>query len=71
MLPAALTSQGHSVGQSVAAVKAAGGKSATGKKLLDRLTKLTDELKQQDEALQSALAHEGHATASAHAEALP
>src|SRR5829696_7971756 len=44
ILPAALEYQ-KQVAQSVAAVKQAGAKSVEGKKLLDRLTKLTDRLK--------------------------
>src|SRR5204862_6584759 len=44
ILPAALEYQ-KQVAQSVAAVKQAGGKSTEGKKLLDRLTKVTDRLK--------------------------
>ena len=47
ILPAALEYQ-KQVAQSVAAVKSAGGKSVEGKKLLDELTKLTDEFKQRD-----------------------
>jgi glutamine synthetase len=66
VLPAALTYQTQ-VGASVAAVKAAGGKSAAGKKLLDRLTKLTDEFKQRTDQLQAALAHDGHGALEAHA----
>src|SRR5207237_4066437 len=44
ILPAALDYQ-KQVAQSVAAVKSAGGKSVEGKRLLDRLVKLTDKLK--------------------------
>ena len=44
--------------QSVTAVKQAGGTSAEGKKLLGKITKLTDGLKQQTDKLQGALAHE-------------
>ena len=40
-------------------MKAAGGKSAEAKKLLDGSTKLTDELKQRTDKLQKALDHEG------------
>ena len=50
ILPAALEYQ-KQVAQSVAAVKAAGGKSVEGKKLLDTVTKLTDELKQRTDKL--------------------
>jgi glutamine synthetase len=46
------------VAQSVTAVKQAGGTSAEGKKLLGKITKLTDGLKQQTDKLQGALAHE-------------
>src|SRR5439155_5175615 len=44
ILPAAFEYQ-KSVAQSVAAVKAAGGRSVEGKKTLDKLTKLTDQIK--------------------------
>ena len=47
ILPAAFEYQ-KQVAQSVAAVKAAGGKSVEGKKTLDKLTKLIDEFKQRD-----------------------
>jgi glutamine synthetase len=66
VLPAALTYQTQ-VGQSVAAVKAAGGKSAEGKKLLDKLTKLTDTFKRRTDALQAGLAHEGAGATEKHA----
>src|SRR5213592_357825 len=46
ILPAAFNYQ-TSVAQSVTAVKSAGGRSVEGKKTLDALTKLTDELKRQ------------------------
>jgi glutamine synthetase len=58
VLPAALTYQ-KDVAQSVSAVKAAGGKSPEAKKLLDKVTKLTDELKRRTDKLQHALEHEG------------
>jgi glutamine synthetase len=58
ILPAALEYQ-KQVAQSVAAVKSAGGKSVEGKKLLDVVTKLTDELKRSTDKLGKALAHEG------------
>jgi glutamine synthetase len=58
ILPAALDYQ-KQVAQSVAAVKQAGGKSVEGKKTLDAVTKLTDTLKRQADALQHALDHEG------------
>ena len=55
ILPAAFAYQTQ-VGQSVAAVKAAGGKSVEGKKTLDELTRLTDELRRQHRARQGARA---------------
>jgi glutamine synthetase len=58
ILPAAFEYQTH-VGQSVAAVKAAGGKSIEGKKTLDALTKLTDEFKRRTDKLAKALDHDG------------
>jgi glutamine synthetase len=58
VLPAALAYQ-KDVAQSVAAVKAAGGKSPEAKRLLDQVTKLTDELKRRTDRLQKALEHEG------------
>jgi len=66
VLPAALTYQTQ-VGQSVAAVKSAGGKSVEGKKLLDRLTKLTDTFKKRTDALEETLAHEGNGATQKHA----
>ena len=66
VLPAALTYQTQ-VGESVAAVKAAGGKSVEGKKLLDQLTKLTDTFKRRTDALQATLAHESTGTIEKHA----
>jgi glutamine synthetase len=66
VLPAALEYQTQ-VGQSVAAVKAAGGKSVEGKKLLDQLTKLTDEFKRRTDKLQAALAHDGNGALDKHA----
>jgi glutamine synthetase len=66
VLPAALEYQ-KQVAQSVAAVKSAGGKSVEGKKLLDRMTKLTDEFKKRTDALQSALAHDSNGDAVKHA----
>src|SRR5438876_813960 len=66
ILPAAFEYQKH-VGQSVAAVKAAGGKSIEGKKALDRLTKLTDDFKRLADKLQHALEHEGDGSAEKHA----
>jgi glutamine synthetase len=58
VLPAALAYQ-KDVAQSVAAVKAAGGKSTEAKKLLAQVTGLTDELKRRTDKLQKALDHEG------------
>jgi glutamine synthetase len=55
------------VGQSVAAVKAGGGKTIEGKKLLDRITKLTDEFKKRTDRLEAALAHESNGSAEKHA----
>jgi len=66
ILPAALEYLKH-VGQSVAAVKAAGGKSVQGKKMLDWLTKKTDEFKTRADKLEHALAHEGGGSAEKHA----
>jgi glutamine synthetase len=57
ILPAALEYQ-KQVAQSVSAVKAAGGKSVEGKKLLDSLTKLVDQLKQRSDKLAKVLEHE-------------
>ena len=54
ILPAAFAYQ-KDVGSSVAAVKAAGGKSVEGKKTLDTLTKLTDTFKQRTDRLAKAL----------------
>src|SRR5262249_10916567 len=56
-----------SVAQSVAAVKAAGGKSAEGKKVLDSVTKLTDEFKRRTDKLAKALGHNGAGSAEKHA----
>ena len=58
ILPAALEYQ-KQVGESVAAVKAGGGKSVEGKKLLGQVVKLTDELKRRTDKLQKTLEHEG------------
>jgi glutamine synthetase len=66
ILPAAFEYQTH-IGQSVAAVKAAGGKSVEGKKTLDTLVKLTDELKRRTEKLAKALDHESNGSAEKHA----
>jgi glutamine synthetase len=66
ILPAALEYQ-KQVAQSVSAVKAAGGKSVEGKKLLDQLVKLVDQLKQRSDKLAHALEHEGNGDAVKHA----
>ncbi len=66
ILPAALEYQKH-VAQSVAAVKAAGGRSIEGKKVLDRLTKLVDDFKRRADKLQNALEHEANGDAVKHA----
>src|SRR6185295_2315586 len=66
ILPAALDYQ-KQVAQSVAAVKAAGGKSVEGKKVLLGLIKLTDELKRRTDKLAHALEHEGNGSAEKHA----
>ena len=51
----------------MAAVKAAGGKSLEGKKLLDKLTKLADTFKRRTDALQTALGQESDGTTEQHA----
>ena len=56
VLPAALE-YAKQVGQSVAAVKAGGGKSVEGKKLLDKVVKLTDEFKKRTDKLEASLDH--------------
>jgi glutamine synthetase len=66
ILPAALQYQ-KQVAESVAAVKAAGGRTIEGKKTLDRLTKLTDDFKRSADKLQHALEHEGNGSAEKHA----
>ena len=58
VLPAALE-YSKQVGQTVAAIKAGGGKSVEAKKLLDKMTKLTDEFKKRTDKLQAALDHSG------------
>jgi len=58
ILPAAFEYQ-KQVGQSVAAVKAAGGKSVQGKKLLGMYTKLVDKFKTQTDVLAGLLEHSG------------
>src|SRR6266850_385200 len=66
ILPAAFEYQ-RKIGESVAAVKAGGGKSVEGKKTLDRLTKTVDEVKKRSDKLEHALAHEGNGSAEKHA----
>jgi glutamine synthetase len=66
ILPAALEYQ-KQVAESVAAVKAAGGKSTEAKKLLDQVIKLSDELKRRADKLQKALDHESNGSAEKHA----
>jgi glutamine synthetase len=58
ILPAAFEYQ-KQVGQSVAAVKAGGGKSVQGKKLLGTYTKLVDRFKVQTDGLAGLLEHNG------------
>jgi glutamine synthetase len=65
ILPAALEYQ-KQIGQSVAAVRAGGGSSAQGKKLLATYTKLVDRFKVQTDQLEAALAH-SEASAAKHA----
>jgi glutamine synthetase len=66
ILPAAFEYQ-RQVAVSVAAVKAAGVRSAEGKKTLDKLTKLTDAFKRRTDELEGALGHEGNGSADEHA----
>src|SRR5437762_987666 len=66
ILPAAFEDR-KKVAESVAAVKAAGGKSVEGKKALDRVTKRTDEFRRRTDRLQHALEHEGNGSAEKHA----
>jgi glutamine synthetase len=66
VLPAALEYQ-KQVGQSVAAVKAGGGTSTEGKKLLVKITKLTDEFKKRTDKLEAALAHHANGSSEKHA----
>jgi glutamine synthetase len=58
ILPAVLEYQ-KQIGQSVAAVKAGGGTSASAKKLLSKYTKLVDALRGQTDALTVLLDHSG------------
>ena len=66
ILPAALEYQ-KQVGQSVAAVKAGGGTSVSGKKLLAAYTKLVDKFKAQTDALNDVLGHAAAGSAEKHA----
>jgi glutamine synthetase len=66
ILPAAFDYQKR-VAESVAAVKAAGGKSTEGKKTLDKLTAQTDDFKRRADKLQHELEHEGNGDAVKHA----
>src|SRR5689334_3336267 len=66
ILPAALDYQ-RRIADSVASVKAAGGKSVEAKKTLDKVTKLTDEFRRRTDKLQHALEHEGNGSAEKHA----
>jgi glutamine synthetase len=66
VLPAALEYQ-KQVGQSVAAVKAGGGTSVEGKKLLGKVTRLTDEFKKRTDKLEAALAHHTSGSSEKHA----
>ena len=66
ILPAAFEYQ-KQVAQSVAAVKAAGGRSVEGKKTLDRMTRLIDDFKRRSDKLQYALEHEADGDAVKHA----
>ena len=65
IMPAVFEYQ-RQVGASVAAVKAAGGKSIHGKKTLDKITKLVDRFKAQSDKLEKSLTHES-ASAEKHA----
>jgi glutamine synthetase len=66
ILPAALEYQ-KQIGQSVAAVKAGGGTSVQGKKLLATYTKLVDKFKTQADVLEAALDHSSNGSAEKHA----
>ena len=66
LLPAALEYM-NQLGQSLSAVKAAGGTLPAGKKLLQKLAKLTDEFTQEIAKLQKALDHENNGSSEAHA----
>jgi glutamine synthetase len=66
VLPAALEYQ-RQIAASITAVKTAGGRSLEGKKLLDKFTKMVDELKRRSDKLARALEHEGDGDAAKHA----
>ena len=66
ILPAAFEYQKH-LGQSMAAVKAGGGASVQGKKLLVQYTKLADRFKVQSDILCNLLDHHNGGTAEKHA----
>jgi glutamine synthetase len=66
ILPAALEYQTR-IAESVAAVKAAGGKSIEAKKALNGLTAQVDEFKRATDKLQNELEHEGNGDAAKHA----
>jgi len=66
IMPAALEYQKR-IGQSVTAVKQAGGSTTQGKKLLAKYTKLVDQFKVQADALAAALDHKSNGSAEKHA----
>jgi glutamine synthetase len=66
ILPAALAYQ-KQVADSVASVKAAGGKTVEGKKTLNELTRLVDEFGRRTDKLAHALEHETNGSAEKHA----
>jgi glutamine synthetase len=66
ILPAALEYQ-RQVAASVSAVKAAGGRSIEGKKVLDQLTGLVDQLKQRSDRLAKLLDRDGNGSSEKHA----
>jgi glutamine synthetase len=65
IVPAALEYQKR-VAESVGAVKAAGGESVEGRKLMDTVSRLTDEFKRRADALGHALEHESNGSVEAH-----
>jgi glutamine synthetase len=66
ILPAALEYQKR-IGQSVTAVKQAGGATPQGKKLLGKYTKLVDQFKVQTDGLEAALDHKSNGSSEKHA----